>query len=209
VYGILPILVRQSEAFLELEGIMKKIFGPLLVLALITALDAVAQRGSSQQHSAPPQHSAPQRSAPVHRGNGGQVPPPPQARPQGGAPEHHTYQNGRVDQRPHVSDNRWYGHDDRNDSRFHVDRPYEHGRFTNFGTSHPYRFARVDRDRHRFWFNGGFGFEIFPDDWEFASGWCWTCPDDIIIYDDPDHPGWYLVYNTETGVYVHAQYIGG
>jgi hypothetical protein len=204
MYGIFTLLVRQSEAFLETEGIMKKIFGPLLVLALVTAAGAFAQRGDNRQHSAPPQ-----RSAPVHRGNGGQIPPPPPARPQGGAPEHHTYQNGRVDQRPHVDNNHWYGHDDRNDARFHIDHPYEHGRFTNFGPDHHFRFARVDRDHHRFWFNGGFGFEIFPDDWEFAAGWCWTCPDDIIVYDDPDHPGWYLIYNTETGVYVHAQYIGG
>jgi hypothetical protein len=182
---------------------MKKLVGPILVSVLILGAATFAQRG--QQRSAPPQRSA----APQHRGNSGRIPAAPAARPQGGAPEHHIYQNGRVDQRPHVSNDKWYGHDDRNDARFHVDQPYAQGRFNNFGPSHPYRFSRVDRDNHRFWFNGGFGFEVFPDDWEFAADWCWTCPDDIVVYDDPDHPGWYLVYNTETGVYVHAQYIGG
>jgi hypothetical protein len=186
---------------------MKKILGPIFALLLLTAFSVLAQQ--NKQHSAPPQHPAPpQHSAPVHRGNGGQVPPAPPARPQGGAPDHHTYPSGRVDQRPHVANNQWYGHDDKNDARFHVDHPYEHGRFNNFGPSHHYRFSRVDVGLHRFWFNGGFGFEVFPADWEFASEWCWTCPDDIVVYDDPDHPGWYLVYNTETGVYVHAQYIG-
>jgi hypothetical protein len=183
---------------------MKKLVGPIVMLVLVLAAATFAQRGRQQQRSAPPQRGNNQ----VYRGNGGHIPPPPQARPQGGQPQYHTYQNGRVDQRPHVSNNQWYGHDDRNDARFHADRPYEHGRFTNFGPDHRYRFARFDLGLHRFWLNGGFGFEIFPGDWEYAADWCWTCPDDMVVYEDPDHPGWYLVYNTETGVYVHAQYIG-
>jgi hypothetical protein len=46
----------------------------------------------------------------------------------------------------------------------------------------------------RFWFAGGFSFEIASWDWDLASGWCWDCPgDNFVVYDDPDHPGWYFM----------------
>lgn len=155
------------------------------------------------------EHGAHQ-SAP--RGNQGHVPPAPQRHnvPNGQEfrREEERRDNGEIDRSPHVSHDRWYGHDAPNDARYHVAHPFEHGHFEHFGPSYRYNVVRIDRDAHRFWFNGGFFFQIAPWDWALVSDWCWDCGDNFVVYDDPDHPGWYLVYNAETGSYVHAQYMG-
>ena len=177
---------------------MKKSSSLALSLALFLASSLLAQE----------RHEAPERSPEIHS-NRGHLPPPPAPRADRNVkPEGEKLQRGRVNKNQHVNNNTWYGHAAPNDQRFHLEHPFEHGRFEHIGPSFHYSVVRINVHAHRFWFPGGFFFEIAPWDWGICANWCWTCANDLVIYDDPDHPGWYLLYDIQTGAYVHVQYLG-
>lgn len=106
----------------------------------------------------------------------------------------------------HAADDRWVGHNaGPNDRNLHLDHPWEHGRFRgSIGARHVWRLRGGGRDRFNI---GGFFFQVAPYEYGYTDDWLWDS-DDIVIYDDPDHDGWYLGYDVRLGRYVHVMYLG-
>ena len=108
---------------------------------------------------------------------------------------------------PHVDNGKtWVGHDTgRDDANYHLDHPFAHGRFNGgFGRDHVWHLGGGGPSR--VWFTGWY-WNVAAFDIAFCDGWLWDS-DDIVIYDDPDHEGWYLAYNVRLGTYVHVEYLG-
>ncbi|MFZ0272589.1 MAG: hypothetical protein WAL34_12150 [Acidobacteriaceae bacterium] len=185
---------------------MKKVIGPLAVLTILAlcvfASPVSAQRPAAGGHPAQahPQPVGPAR-APV---GGGHIP--------AHGPTTHTPlpTGGKPDQpghpaAPHVdaSNDRWVGHTA--NPALHLAQPWQHGRFPGtVGAGQVWRLAGGGPSR--FWF-GGFYFSVAPSDVGYCDGWDWGS-DDIVLYPDPDDPGWYLAYNVRLGIYVHVMYLG-
>jgi len=191
---------------------MKTRLALVMAFALVLSIPAWSRRPGEAQRPGEPRSGEMQRPAQPQnqpRANQGRIPAPPPQRAPRAKPEPERRNGGRVNNTPHVSNDHWYGHDKPSDKHYRLDHPFQHGRFEHFGPSYRYNIVRIDPNLHRFWLPGGYFFEISAWDWPLAMDWCWNCGgDDFVIYEDPDHPGWYLLYNLHTGVFVHVMYMG-
>lgn len=178
-----------------------------LVVSLIVMLHAAALQRHAAGH-AESQHgpTATQRNV-APRSNQGHIPPAPSMKsPRAGSAE--RWPGGQVNSTPHVNHDRWYGQDDASDARYRLSSPHIVGAIPHLGPNYRYSIVRVDRSQRRFWIPGGFYYEVAAWDWPWFTDWCWDCGDDFVLYGDPYHPGWDLLYNVHTGIYVHILYRG-
>ena len=188
----------------------------LLAAAAFVSAPALAQggRGTPPRGGAVAPHPAP-RPAPHPEVGGGHIPAhgpprtpaPPANRKPAPAPTNYAHATGHPNA-PHVDakTETWVGHDvRRNEPGLRLAHPWEHGHFGGeIGPSRIYRLGGGDSQRFGF---GGFFFGVAPIDYPFVNDWLWDS-DDIVLYEDPDHPGYYLAYNVRLGTYVHVEFLG-
>ena len=193
---------------------MKKI----LVLSVLICVAAFAQERGGQQHAAarpavggghvPAHGPAPAKAAPARAAA-------PAARGKEAAPatENHVAEKGKATAGhptvPHVhaANDQWVGHDSgKSDPHYAMATPWAHGHFSGgFGPGHQWRLSGGDRGRFGF---DGFFWDVAAFDYNVVADWNWTT-DEIVVYEDPDHVGWYLGYNPRLGTYAHIEYLGG
>ena len=127
-------------------------------------------------------------------------------RPSMWRPSREDRERERTFEAPHVQRdrNRWvmprYTRED-----FRVARAFEHGRFTR-GTGPSYVWQLRGGNPNHFSISGVW-FTLLPADYRWADDWMWD-RDYIVVYNDPDHWGWYLAYNVRLGMYLHVRYMG-
>jgi hypothetical protein len=166
----------------------------------LLALPILAQHPGEGHPGGPPAGGGHEMHTPPMRG-----PEPYHGAPQQHQDRHYADAPNHPDV-PHVDGNHWVGHDGGpNNAHYHLDHPWEHGHWNGgFGPEHRWRLAGGGPSR--FWFNNWY-WSVAPYDLAFVNGWLWDS-DDIIIYEDPDDPGYYLAYNPRLGTYVHVMYLG-
>jgi hypothetical protein len=183
---------------------MKKIIG----LSVLLCLAAFAQKGHGVGPSGGHPAAVGGGHIPAHGPAAARASNPSRGQQHNDASENHIAvdRKGHPDfPHVHASNDQWVGHNGgRDDPHYRTAQPWAHGHYGGgFGSA----FALGGGNRERFWF-GNFYWDVAPYDYSIVAGWNWT-GDQVVIYEDPDHAGWYLAYNPRLGTYAHVEYLGG
>jgi hypothetical protein len=106
-----------------------------------------------------------------------------------------------------------YKHGDRDDyrdwdddhDRIRPGRHYPYGRYENVKRS--FVSVSIDYRTRRVVLYDRSNWVVAPYDIDRCRDWHWD-RDEVFVYDDDHHPGWYLLFNARLGRYVHVEYSG-
>jgi hypothetical protein len=107
----------------------------------------------------------------------------------------------------------WYKHHDRDDhddwdhegEHIHPGHYYPRGRYPHI--RHVIVVRGFDpRTRHIILYDQS-DWVVAPYDLPRCRDWEWD-RDEVYVYDDDHHPGWYLLFNSRLGRYVHVEFFG-
>ena len=96
-------------------------------------------------------------------------------------------------------------HHDFETVRIHPGHPYPYGHYGHVRSAfvahsfdvHARRIVLFDRSN----------WVVAPYDMRLCNGWDWD-RDQVYVYNDDHHAGWYLLFNARLGAYVHVEYAG-
>lgn len=94
--------------------------------------------------------------------------------------------------------------DERHDRGLHKGW-YKHGRYE--GVRHTWRVRTFEVRRRQVILVDRSTWVIASYDIPRCRDWAWD-RDEVYVYDDDRHPGWYLLFNSRLGRYVHVEFFG-
>lgn len=93
-----------------------------------------------------------------------------------------------------------YDHD-----RIRPGRQFPYGRYEH--VRHAFIAQRIDFRTRRVVLFDNSNWVVASYDLDRCRDWQWE-RDNVFVYDDDHHPGWYLLFNARLGRYVHVEYFG-
>ena len=105
----------------------------------------------------------------------------------------------------HDEDRDEHGDWDDDGDRIEPGRYYPYGRFES--NRQKFVFVSVNYDTRRVILDDHSAWVVAPYDIDHCRDWRWD-RDNVQVYDDDVHPGWYVLFNARLGQHIHVEYFG-